>query len=528
MRNAKAYPREILVPETLVRRRESGGTVIYKRHEELGRGGFAAVYRVTNDATGQAFALKAISRERVVKPKSLEKLKTEISIQRSLNHRNILKSFDSFDDASNYYIVLELCPGHSVRDRLKRGGHLSERETQSILREVVAGVCYLHDNQIIHRDLKLENFLFSSDGRVKIADFGLSAKLDYDDERKYTVCGTPNYLSPELLLAASKGHSYEVDIWTIGVCAFAMLTGHPPFETARTKLTYEHIKNCQYTFPSHIKLSQASMDFIRCILQIKPECRPSAQELALHPFLTGESVPVSVPDVPKFLPERGLLERKPEVPMKRITDALAPRQENIAQPSKAVAPDTIIVPVHCVARFCDHSDKYGLGYMLIDGTIGACFNDLTRMVMDPHETFVQYWEGYRTVTPEVMNPDKGPQQKKLSLIRRFSESLKKTRSMFELPGARYSDAVPLRHVKYWMRSDEATLFRMDDRTIQVNFNDRTKVVIFWNTKMMTMVRNIRETGRLHALSDVTGQAHLSEERRRFEVAKGMLAEMSGR
>jgi polo-like kinase 1 len=235
----------LTVPLTLVHKRADGTEVTYKRHEELGRGGFAAVYRVTDLSNGESFALKAISRERVAKPKSAEKLKSEISIQSSLDHPNVVKSFAHFEDYNNYYIILELCPGHSVRDRLKKEKCLTESETQSILRQILAGLCYLHDNRIIHRDLKLENFLFGNDDRCKIADFGLSAQLDYDDERKYTVCGTPNYLSPELLLAAKKGHSYEVDIWTIGVCAFAMLTGHPPFETAHTKLTYEHIKKCQ-------------------------------------------------------------------------------------------------------------------------------------------------------------------------------------------------------------------------------------------------------------------------------------------
>jgi polo-like kinase 1 len=534
MRNAKAYPRDVTVPETLIRRRELGGSVVYKRHEELGRGGFAAVYRVTNDATGEDFALKAISRERVAKPKSLEKLKTEVSIQRSLNHPNIARSIDSFEDVNNYYIVLELCPGHSVRDRVKRCGHLSESETRSILRDVIAGVCYLHDNHIIHRDLKLENFLVGGDGKVKIADFGLSAKLDYDDERKYTVCGTPNYLSPELLVAASKGHSYEVDIWTIGVCAFAMLTGRPPFETARTKLTYEHIKSCQYKFPTHLRFSEMAMDFVRCILQLRPECRPSAQDLAMHPFISGEQEPLPAAlrakiDAPKYeLPERGMIIAKPELPARKKPEPPAVREENLPQAPKAVALETAIAPVHCVSRFCDHSDKYGLGYMLIDGTIGACFNDLTRMVMDPHEGFVQYWESYETVTPEVMEPNGGPQAKKLSLLLRFGESLKKTRSMFELPARPYSQSVPLHHVKYWMRNDEATLFRMDDRNIQVNFNDRFKVVIFWNTKKMTMVKNIRDSGNLVSLADLTPQGPLVEEYKKFSVAKAMLAEMSGR
>jgi polo-like kinase 1 len=166
--------------------------------------------------------------------------------------------------------------------------------------------------------------------------------------------------------------------------------------------------------------------------------------------------------------------------------------------------------------------------MLMDGTVGACFNDLTRMVMDPFETFVQYWESYQTVVPVVMNPRTGSQAKKLSLLLRFSESLKRTKSMFDLPERHYSETAPMKHVKYWMRNDQATLFRLDDRNIQVNFNDRCKLIIFWNSKKMMMVRNIRETGRMIPLADVSGQGPMNEERRRFKVAKDMLSEMSGR
>jgi polo-like kinase 1 len=598
----------ISVPLTLLHKRRNGTTTVYKRHEELGRGGFAAVYRVTEESTGASYALKAVSRERVAKPKTLEKLKGEIAIQRTLDHPNILKSYDDFDDLNNFYIVLELCPGRSIRDKIRQKRRLTEPETRSILNEILAGLCYLHDNQIIHRDLKPENFLVGSDGRIKIADFGLCAKLDHDDERKFTVCGTPNYLSPELLTSAKQGHSYEVDIWTVGICAFAMLTGHPPFETAKTKLTYEHIKNCKYTFPADIRLSDTARDFIERILQINPEKRPSAQELSLHPFISldgGAKVPdlpdreapvlkprppCPVPDreVPALkprppcpvperevpivkprppcpvpdrelpvtksrpsapvpdrevpaaklrpscpLPDRGLAPKPvPEVP-RRLTapdPPPRPRDENVPLTEKATEKETqpIPVPTHYVARFCDHSDKYGLGYMLMDGTIGACFNDLTRMVMDPHETFVQYWETYQTVTPEVMNPKSGSQQKKLALLRRFSESLKKTKSMFDLPAHHYIETIPMKHVKYWMRNDQATLFRLDDRNIQVNFTDRCKLIIFWNDKKMMMVRNMRETASLVPFPGVSRQGPINEERRRFNVAKDMLAEMSGR
>ena len=519
------------VPKTLTRRKD-GTTIIYRRHEELGSGGFGSVYRVTDQA-GECFALKAIWKDHVSKSKkSLDKVKSEIAIQRSLHHRNILKLYDSFDDANFFYIILELCTGHSVRDNLRKAKRFDEAETRRILKQVMDGLCYLHDNRIIHRDLKPDNFLMTSDGTVKIADFGLSAKLDYDDERKYTMCGTPNYLCPELVARTNKGHSYEVDIWAIGVCAFAMLTGHPPFESTRKNLTYEHIRNCQYRFPVDIPLSHEAKDFIRAILQIRPERRPNAQDLSSHPFITGEKA--EAPKPAYALPERGLcakpaLEMKKPEPKPEPVRALKPvREENIMRPiMKGEELETMVAPRYCIARFCDHSDKYGLGYMLADGTVGACFNDLTRMVMDPFETFVQYWDNYQTAIPEVMDPKTGPQQKKLSLLRRFSDSLKKTKSMYELPEHRFNQVVPMRHVKYWMRNDQATLFRMDDRNIQVNFNDRTKLIIFWNNKKLMLVHNIKDTGRVLSINDVTAQSPLAEERKRFTVAKAMLAEMSG-
>ena len=501
----------IPVPLTITRKHSNGTIDVYRRYEELGHGGFATVYRVTNE-DGQDFALKATSRERLKKPKVMQKHRSEVAIQRSLNHPNILKFYDFFEDSHHTYMVLELCTGRSVRDLVKRKGHLSETQTAEILRDVLEGLCYLHDNRIIHRDLKLENFLIGGDGKVRISDFGLSAKLDYDDERKFTVCGTPNYLSPELLLAASKGHSYEVDIWAIGVCAFAMLTGHPPFETRHTKLTYEHIKNCQYSFPPELRLSSTAKDFIRKILQIQPEKRPSAYELQQHPFITRE-VPEPV------------IERQPLAP-RRPVRANENLQEQLALDPKLEIREPM--PTYCVSRFCDHSEKYGLGYLLMDGTVGACFNDYTRMVMDPFEEFIQYWESYQDVQPQILKKDDRTQAKKLSILQKFAESLKKTKTMFTLPAVRPNKYLPMRHVKYWMRNDDATLFRMDDRNIQVNFNDRVKMMIFWSTKKMMCVSNIKDKGELIPLEELTRCRGMEDEKRRFIIAKAMISEMSAR
>ncbi|OHT01688.1 CAMK family protein kinase [Tritrichomonas foetus] len=517
----------VIVPMTIIRKHSNGTMEIYKKREELGRGGFATVYRVTNEATQQSFALKATSRQLLTKPKVMQKHRSEVAIQRSLDHEYILKLYDFFEDSVNTYMVLELCPGRSVRDLVKRKNHLSEPETVKILRNVIEGLCYLHDNRIIHRDLKLENFLIGNDGKVRIADFGLSAKLDYDDEKKYTVCGTPNYLSPELLIPGSHGHRYEVDIWAIGVCAFAMLTGHPPFETRHKSLTYEHIKNCQYHFPVELNLSYQAKSFIKSILQINPDLRPSAYELLQHPFICGNTIiekpisnPMPPPPPPSTRNQYDLIRKARDenialnIPSKKVNYNILDRYEQVSMPDS------------CVSRFCDHSEKYGLGYLLINGTVGACFNDLSRMVIDPFDEFIQYWDTYQDQVPQILRKDDVTQMKKISILQKFAESLRKTKTMYSLPEEHFDRFVPMHHVKYWMRNDDATLFRMDDRNIQLNFNDRTKMVIFWHTKQMMTVNNIKETGSLIPLDDLAKRHGLEDQKRRFVIAKKMVAEMS--
>jgi len=518
--------RVVSAPSTVIQV-SNGKTTMYKRQEELGRGGFATVYRAVEQSTGESYALKVVPKERITKPKAIEKMKSEISIQGSLNHPNILKSYASFEDSTNYYIVTELCPGNSVRDLVRKNGHLSEEECMKILIDVLEGLSYLHANKIIHRDLKLENFLIGKDGKVKIADFGLSAKLGYDDEKKFTLCGTPNYLSPEILSSSSKGHSYEVDIWAIGVCAYAMLYGKPPFETAKTKLTYENIKTCSYKFPIEPKISSIAKDFIESTLQIDPKLRPNCGELLSHQYLQNDNqIPVPIHEEVK------LNHIKPKE-IKNCIPKIMNKEENfcenkpivVANIHKGTNSETPL-PKFCVARFCDHSEKYGLGYLLIDGTVGACFNDLSRMIMDPFEEFVQYWPSYETLSPEVLKLTDFSQQKKLSILKKFAESLKKTKSMYDLPDSKPIPSIPLKHVKYWMRNEDATLFRMEDRNIQVNFNDRMKLIIFWSTKKLMMVQSIKEFGKLLPISDL-GPSSL-EEKKRFSIAKAMLAEMSGR
>ncbi|KAK8847184.1 hypothetical protein M9Y10_019767 [Tritrichomonas musculus] len=281
---------QIHVPPKIVYNREDGSRDVFVCQEKLGHGGFAVVYRVIHQNTSKTYAMKVISKDGSSSSKGkifLEKLKNEIQIQKTLDHPNIVRSRLSFSDDINYYIILEYCPGKSIREYLRKceQRHIPEPEAKKILSDVIQGVVYLHNHQIIHHDLKLENFLIGSDGRVKIADFGISSVLKNDGEKNFSISGTVNYMSPELLQKENKGHGYEVDIWAIGVAAFIMLTGRPPFDGIDKEVVYEKIRSGDFRFPTQFSLSYEAKDFIKSTLRIDPRKRPSAIDLLTHPFL---------------------------------------------------------------------------------------------------------------------------------------------------------------------------------------------------------------------------------------------------
>lgn len=158
----------------------------------------------------------------------------EITIHKSLSHPHVVKMEGYFEDIDNVYILLELCSRRSLMELHKRRRAVTEPEARYFTHQIVNACIYLHNNKIIHRDLKLGNLFLNDDMQVKVGDFGLATTLDYDGERKRTLCGTPNYIAPEML--DKKGHSFEVDIWAIGCILFTLLVGKPPFETETLKV----------------------------------------------------------------------------------------------------------------------------------------------------------------------------------------------------------------------------------------------------------------------------------------------------
>jgi len=269
-----------------------------KRHARgkfLGKGGFAKVYIFTNLETNKGMAGKVMPKANLNRSRSRQKLMTEIRLHKSIHHQNIVKFEHVFEDADNVYIMLEFCQNQSMNELLKRRKNLTEFEVQCYVIQIVEALKYLHSNRIIHRDLKLGNMFLNDKMQIKLGDFGLATKLEFDGEKKRTVCGTPNYIAPEIL-DGNVGHSYQVDVWALGVIIYTLIIGKPPFETTDIKLTYKKIKECDFSFPDGAVISESAKDMISKILVFQPEKRLTLDEILVHPFINHGG------PIPQFMP----------------------------------------------------------------------------------------------------------------------------------------------------------------------------------------------------------------------------------
>jgi len=276
---------------------EKGETCIrnYIKSRFIGKGGFAKCYEIKEIHTGKIYAAKVIEKSTLLKGRAQQKLMSEIKIHRSMNHPNIVKFETFFEDTKKVYILLELCPNQTLKEILKRRKKLHELEVQCYLRQIIPTLQYIHSKQVIHRDLKLGNLFLGKNLEIKVGDFGLAAKLDFFEERRKTICGTPNYIAPEVLDSKITGHSFEADIWSLGVIIYTLLIGYPPFETPNVKLTYEKIKKNDYKIPEDAQISDEARSLIHRILVLNPSKRLSLKEIYEDHFMTKNIIPITLP-----------------------------------------------------------------------------------------------------------------------------------------------------------------------------------------------------------------------------------------
>eukprot|EP01104_Vermistella_antarctica_P013395 TRINITY_DN4040_c0_g1_i1.p1 TRINITY_DN4040_c0_g1~~TRINITY_DN4040_c0_g1_i1.p1 ORF type:complete len:464 (+),score=118.29 TRINITY_DN4040_c0_g1_i1:95-1393(+) len=247
----------------------------------LGRGKFGNVYLAREKKTQFIVALKVLFKKQLQNSGVEHQLRREIEIQSHLRHQNVLRLYGYFYDAQRVYLILEFAPGGELYKHLKKAEdkHFTEDRGAQLIRMMVESLSYLHLKNVIHRDIKPENLLLGNNDQLKIADFGWSVHAPAN--RRTTICGTLDYLPPEMIEA--KPHDHTVDIWSLGVLTFEFLTGYPPFEAESQEETFMRIRKVYLRFPSHV--SEEAQDLIKKMLVYEPKDRLPLAEIRKHPWL---------------------------------------------------------------------------------------------------------------------------------------------------------------------------------------------------------------------------------------------------
>ncbi|KAI8146706.1 camp-dependent protein kinase 9 [Fennellomyces sp. T-0311] len=214
--------------------------------DTLGTGTFGRVYLTRFRTTNKYYAMKVLKKSEVVRLKQVEHLLWEKQILASVRFPFIVDLFCAFQDNTNLYMLLEYVVGGELFSHLRRAGRFTNDMTRFYASEIVLAIEYLHSKNIVYRDLKPENLLLDHNGHIVLTDFGFAKQID---DRTWTLCGTPEYLAPEII--QSKGHGKAVDWWALGILIFEMLAGYPPFFDDNSFGIYEKILAGRVQFPSH-------------------------------------------------------------------------------------------------------------------------------------------------------------------------------------------------------------------------------------------------------------------------------------
>ena len=323
----------------------------YHMGDYLGKGGFAICYQgqVKREEDEEwiaprLFALKIV-KAAMPQPKLADKVsadtllpiapllihgsnqfKTELQIHSKMHHPYIVEFHRAFTYSECTFVVLEYCRNGSLMDMVRKRGHLKEPEVRRYVIQICGAIKYMHFKNVLHRDLKMGNIFLDGEMNVKVGDFGLAALLlsnsEYSLNRRRTMCGTPNYIAPEVLAKGSKGHDHKVDIWSLGIimyvawqgldtvarfiancCRFAMLTGAPPFQSKTQEEIYRKVEARSYLWPSMETcpndISQNAKELVASML-VEASERPEPDDIVSHPFFKSGLIPEMVSPLAKI------------------------------------------------------------------------------------------------------------------------------------------------------------------------------------------------------------------------------------
>lgn len=270
---------------------------LFSLGRKLGQGQFGMTFLCVDKATGFEFACKSIAKRKLITDEDVEDVRREIQIMHHLaGHPNVISIKGAYEDASAVHVVMELCAGGELFDRITQRGHYTERKAAKLTRTIVGVVEACHSLGVMHRDLKPENFLFvnqQEDSLLKTIDFGLSIFFK-PGERFTDVVGSPYYVAPEVL---RKRYGPEADVWSAGVILYILLSGVPPFWAETEQGIFEQVLHGDLDFESDPwpSISESAKDLVRRMLIRDPRKRLTAHEVLCHPWVQVDGLAADKP-----------------------------------------------------------------------------------------------------------------------------------------------------------------------------------------------------------------------------------------
>ena len=261
----------------------------YRIGKVMGTGAFGEVRMCVHRESNAQRAVKVLRKSNMDEDEK-RMLFNEINILKEIDHPNIIKMYEFFEDEKRYYLVTEICKGGELFDEILQRGKFSERDAAVLMKQVLQCINYCHQNNIVHRDLKPENILLEANkefDQIKIIDFGTS--LVYDPNRSLDEkLGTPYYIAPEVL---NKNYDSKCDIWSCGVITYILLSGVPPFNGQSDQDIMKKVRQGSFSFEDKAweKISDKAKDFISALLTYNKDERPTAEELLKHEWLSDNA-----------------------------------------------------------------------------------------------------------------------------------------------------------------------------------------------------------------------------------------------
>ena len=272
----------------------------YNIQQRVGGGSFAQVFKGTNISTGTTVAIKHIDIRLIKEERSIKYMFHEADLMKQLRHPNIVHMYESITNGTDIYLVFQYCSEGDLSNYLKNRpqNKTSEQEARIFTLQLIEGMDYLHENKIIHRDIKPQNILLHKiDDKIilKLADFGFAKELKDVTEMSKSVCGTPLYMGPELF--KGKSYSIKADIWSLGLVIFEMVMGYYPFD-AKTivQLVRQINKPLKILSTAENPITPEFIDLIINLLHRDPNLRLSLSEIRMHSWLYDESIAREIDD----------------------------------------------------------------------------------------------------------------------------------------------------------------------------------------------------------------------------------------